>query len=671
MSNEKGQRAAGEAGHNPTSEAGHSAECQAGPSSERKVRHNIASSATFGASGAARRRSQKLASLLVVLGGFVVLLVLLGINERGIPLNSQASSSKQDLPILSREETQAHVKVASGDADTLLVYDTADDSSQEALSMFRAVMSEMRVSCNEVDLAERAGLPDLAGYTRVVLLTTTPVSRLPGIDTTLVSYVNEGGSLMVATMPYSLGELGALREASGITAESTGEELAAASFKPAASFMLGGGQTYTIEDPDTSSISVELADDVTVEAEVGADGTDSAGTPLVWERDIGSGKLVVCNLRYYGKAYRGVFSSAFSLLGDACVWPVINASTWWLDDFPSPVPQGDSQYIQRDYHMSVAEFYSNVWWPDVLELSRKHDFSYSGAIIETYEKRTSGSLGGSFSTDTYLYYGNQLLNSGGEIGYHGYNHQPLCGPNYAYVEDHGYSTWESTQEMSDSISELESFTSGLFEGETPVAYVPPSNILSDEGRSMLVQDHPEIRAIASTYLPGGDAYDQEFTVAADGEIEMPRIVSGEHLDSYMRMAALSELNLHYVNSHFMHPDDLLDADRGASEGWEALKGELEEYMDWVQSAAPDLTQVTASGMAARVQRFANATPAVTSEGDTLRISLDGFHDKCWLMLRTDGWTPTSAEGGNLTQVADGLWLLECTSDTVSVTREAQ
>ena len=44
----------------------------------------------------------------------------------------------------------------------------------------------------------------------------------------------------------------------------------------------------------------------------------------------------------------------------------------------------------------------------------------------------------------------------------------------------------------------------------------------------------------------------------------------------MELAAVSELNMHFVNTHFIHPDDLLDEDRGARLGWKKLKKRLDE-----------------------------------------------------------------------------------------------
>ncbi|MEI2660149.1 MAG: DUF2194 domain-containing protein [Bifidobacterium adolescentis] len=44
----------------------------------------------------------------------------------------------------------------------------------------------------------------------------------------------------------------------------------------------------------------------------------------------------------------------------------------------------------------------------------------------------------------------------------------------------------------------------------------------------------------------------------------------------MRLAAESELNMHFVSTHFMHPDDMLDPDRGAKEGWAVYRKGLEQ-----------------------------------------------------------------------------------------------
>ena len=58
-------------------------------------------------------------------------------------------------------------------------------------------------------------------------------------------------------------------------------------------------------------------------------------------------------------------------------------------------------------------------------------------------------------------------------------------------------------------------------------YVPPSNVLSEEGRALLASKYfLQIRTIASNYFSGEFAYVQEFEAADDGIVEQPRIISG-------------------------------------------------------------------------------------------------------------------------------------------------
>jgi hypothetical protein len=47
----------------------------------------------------------------------------------------------------------------------------------------------------------------------------------------------------------------------------------------------------------------------------------------------------------------------------------------------------------------------------------------------------------------------------------------------------------------------------------------------------------------------------------------------------MEIALISELNFHFVNNHFTHPDDALDAERGAELGWAELKNRFKAFLD--------------------------------------------------------------------------------------------
>lgn len=106
----------------------------------------------------------------------------------------------------------------------------------------------------------------------------------------------------------------------------------------------------------------------------------------------------------------------------------------------------------------------------------------------------------------------------------------------------------------------------------------------------------------------------------------PRVISGALLDQYDYWAALNALNLYYVNSHFIHPDDVLDEDRGAALGWETLHENLGNYMDWLYTSAPNLRNLTASEASCATERYdvlsVECTP--TQEGIHLRLTASGM-----------------------------------------------
>ena len=561
----------------------------------------------------------------------------------------------------------ASAALAGQPADCLLLYDSTQDGVADAKAEFDQILLDMKVSTQAADLAATApaALPTFDDYQTVVVLMPT-LDPLGSRLTDLMQWVEQGGSVLFAMSPSKSPSFDAVASQLGV-ASSTWQYRMAESIVPAADFMLGGGQRYAFSDPYESALDVTLREDAVVCAQTG-----DAGTPLVWSVVLGSGRVVVDNFGIYNKVVRGIYAASYSLLGDAIAYPVLNSSVFYLDDFPSPVPGGDGTYIRRDYNMSIADFYSRVWWPDLLKLSQKYSIRFTGVMIENYDDDTQSAPVRQQDIQHFRYFGSLLLRQGGEIGFHGYNHQPLVLPDTDYADLYSYQQWPSEDAIAAAMEELISFQHTMLPNTQGTVYVPPSNILSAAGRRVLGTRLPQIRTIASTYFGDGTSlpYVQEFGVAEDGIVEQPRIVSGSMVgDSYMRLAAMSELNMHYVSSHFMHPDDLLDADRGAAEGWEAYKGGLEDYLQWLSTAAPNLRRQTGTECSASIQRYAQVTVKLDRTDTAWTLSLGNFVDEAWLFFRANGATPGRVTGGELTHLTGDLYLLKATSDTVRIARK--
>ena len=142
-------------------------------------------------------------------------------------------------------------------------------------------------------------------------------------------------------------------------------------------------------------------------------------------------------------------------------------------------------------------------------------YTSTGVIIENYEDETDGETERQDDVQRFQYFGNMILHQGGELGYHGYNHQPLSLSDTDYGDALPYRTWTSFSAMEKAMKELMDFGKEMFPETTMSVYVPPSNVLSEAGRKLLGSLYPKIRTIASNYFSGDYAYVQEFEVAEE------------------------------------------------------------------------------------------------------------------------------------------------------------
>lgn len=553
----------------------------------------------------------------------------------------------------------------SEEADVLLIVDESNEMSVLLYQDIRQIFYDMRVSFETADIAD-FDIAKLDDYRKLVLCITN-LDLFGEQIADVTGWVEQGGCMMnlstydvSSNMSVIAGKMGILEggddyvSASGCTVDED--------------FMIGAGKrSFSYGGEYWSSLNVLLDSQCSVYVRV-----LETGLPLLWERSFGEGKFVVMNQSLTGKEARGILASAYSLMDKISIYPVINASAFYIDDFPSPVPSGNGKYIQEAYGMDISSFYANVWWKDMLEWENRYGIIHTGLIVEDYSNIVKAPFVRNTSVERFEFFGNMLLNHGGELGFHGYNHMPLClkGFDYEGLYD-DYVLWETTDDMKDSLRELQAFSTELFPDTAFQVYVPPSNIISEDGIDALCDALPEIRVIASTYLPGECAYAQEFGIREDGIVETPRITSGAIMDDYCYLLAFSELNFHYVQSHFIHPDDVLDEDRGAALGWDTMHENLENYIQYIYESAPNIENVTGSGMADAVEDFAMLSISRQIAENSLVFDIGGFDGKASFMMRINDDTKRvkSVSGASAEQLTRTLYVLHVSESHVEIQLE--
>lgn len=597
---------------------------------------------------------------LVIVLVFAVIASILLVELSGVRFRY----AQKKLDLLEKEQivtkTQAYDSLRK---DTLLLYNSAEPSSDSAFAQFQIMLEDMKWGAQMVDLAAHP-VPDFDGY-GVVIVLLGDLSPMGEKLIDLCKWVHDDGGnvylpLTIEQNAYS----SAIENRIGI--EESYEYSLVDEIYVDGDFMIGGDKAYVVTDAYESARTVQLNPKTTrVHARV----KDASGVPVIWETDYGEGKFVVNNFGMCDKAYRGFFSASLSLFGDVALYPVINGSTFYLDDFPSQIPEGSNEYIQRDFQTTTRDFYINIWWPDMMNFSDKYGLKYTGLAIECYDDAVDGTTDANPDTGTFLNFGNMLLRKGGELGYHGYNHQPLCLNDKDYKGIFDYKTWESPEAMEKAFQHLVDFCDELFPDVDLSVYVPPSNLMSEDGRQMLIEEFPQVKTLSGIYLPD-DVLDfcllQEYEVDENGVVDQPRVISGCDIDDFMTMGAFSELNFHYINNHFTHPDDALDPDRGAILGWTELRNRFDEFLNGLYTSAPGLRNFTGTEFSAAVQRFAAVAPQTRLDETHLELEIQNFYDDAQFLVRFNEKEPGTVTGGKLTHLTGKLYLLEAYRDTVTV-----
>ena len=589
---------------------------------------------------------------------FMLALVLF-VERTGVSYSVKDSSMR----FLNSNDKPLDSSFEKGASEALILYDTAEDDWDIRLKCVHDTLNNMRVTHDFINMSDPDQQINYKKYQTVVI--TYGELQYPDQILQLVQWVEEGGRALFATRPNQTDTLLSIYRKLGILSINTNYVNAKGVIFTTDLIPGTKGKEFVSEDfTKTMSLPVELDP----KARVHITSADNYGVPLLWESDYGKGRFVVVNSELFmAKDSRGIIASAYSLLQDAFVYPVINSSMFFIDDFPAPIPQGEYPSITRDYGRDIRSFMINVWWPDMQALSKKYGIEYTGMLVETYKDNTKPPFDQDISIDNHRYLGGLLLKDEGELGLHGYNHVPLCMEKDEQNQVLDYPVWGAADMMQQSVSELDNFGHVLFPGVTFTTYVPPSNILCPEARHWLPGTIPELKVISSIYLPEKDvpSYVQEFEEAPDGIIELPRIVSGYLIYEYEQWAILNEVALHYVNSHFIHPDDVFDDVRSDGKGWGELKNIFDSYLQWLIDSTPGIRNMTAREGAMAVQRYSRLLINRDMNQGQYLIHLGNFYDDAWLMLRSSR-KPVSIEGGKITQVTSTLYLIEATQPEIKI-----
>lgn len=548
--------------------------------------------------------------------------------KKGVSMPSEVvldETDKQDEKLLIKDDTSYHA---------LILYSPSNEISEKYEKNLRTVLKHLCISSESVVLS-RADSVSYSDYDLVILASAVVQEEMTDPLLRLLDYVDKGGKLFWGILPEEQGsQFKSVYRQLGMIDYGEYIQYDTITFKqeliPGISGMEFSGEAF-----GDVGLSVTLEDATEVYAIAKSKDRE---IPLVWSYQCGQGQVSFFNgTGITGDYWRGIAAGCINALFDTALYPVINASCLYIDDFPSPQYESTSDVVRSLYNRSVKEFYRDIWWPDMQKIARKYDDKYTGLFMATYNDIVEPDEFTYEEPSMEQYYGNSLLKSGYEMGAHGYNHQSLTLEG-GTPEKMGYNPWENEQYMEESLKELLQITEELFPSVTYYTYVPPSNYLSEEGREAVKNTLPDLKVISGTYTnegESGDVYVQDFEIAEDGIAEFPRITSGMIPEDFDTFTAVNGVGLYGVFSHFIHPDDIFDEERGKNQTWEKLYEGYCDLMDWLHDTYGFLRPLTAAEAADALKVADQMEPHLEIGKEEIIGSLENFYGEGFFYLKTD------------------------------------
>ena len=370
--------------------------------------------------------------------------------------------------------------------------------------------------------------------------------------------------------------------------------------------------------------------DVTLDPNTTTTWITAENTPVLWTNDYGNGKVLYWNTTLLNdKLGRGMFLQSLGAAFPAFVTAQLGAEIMYIDDFPSPIPSGDLKNVTNQ-NISIEEFYKNYWWKNIKEISDELNIKFTGVAIGTYQDKVEPPFENFIdkNRNTYLLFGRELLAHGGEIGIHGYNHQPLLLATDPVDKALEYVPWAKQEDMESSLVELQKLVYNFFPNEQLKTYVPPSNIINTTGLTALYNAVPTLQTVSALYFGNAEngSFIQEFEPDKNypNVYHFPRITSGYTLtleDEFALADVAANLG---VVSHFVHPDDIFDEKRSGNLTWDELFKSYKGIIQDIHETYPHIQSMTQSEATSLMKVYQAGDLAVSYEDDAIHIAYEGL-----------------------------------------------
>ncbi|WP_319202642.1 DUF2194 domain-containing protein [uncultured Ilyobacter sp.] len=568
---------------------------------------------------------------------------------------------KQERDFIVSEGKKGDLKIENPQKH-LVLYSEDGVGTREILYNLNKVFEFTKTKYDSEKINEYKG--EINDYSSVIIVAEDFTGMRKEVFLGIKNFIEDGGSLIVLERSFRspFNFMGGILDIDGFT-ETSGIKFYTSFFpgmettKPSGEFISG------------SSLKLNLSPDAEI---IAASEND---IPLIWETPYGNGRIIYSNTSMFeGNTTRGLLTQLIAYGNDYFIMPVFNSKIAHIDDFPAPIPSGDNKKIHEEYNMNNINFFKKVWWPDMESIAQRQKLRYTAFIIGDYTDATDKRKIVDFTEklkETTGYFGREVFQDGGELGFHGYNHFSLALEEGMNFEDYGYTPWAGIEDMVFSLEKLKDLTKDLYGEDVKIfSYVPPSNIITKEGKKALTLALPKLKSISGIYM--GD-YEPGLLLQEVGRdpdypklYSLPRFSAGFHHSEDLMWSIYNAIGAYGCVSHFIHPDDITDQERGDGKSWEELKKEYEKIFSQINIHFPLLDSDVQSDATLKYMQMENLAIDHEKIKNTIKVNFDNYKGPVNTFVRIRGDRIKDVENGEFHLIEktakDNLYLVRFDSE---------
>ncbi|MFA5668408.1 MAG: DUF2194 domain-containing protein [Balneolaceae bacterium] len=380
----------------------------------------------------------------------------------------------------------------------------------------------------------------------------------------------------------------------------------------------------------------QFNDNITIYASAKNDTT----YPVILGNKVGLGEVLTINSNIpIQKDYRGILFSTILKGLEGIPYSIANVGTIFLDDFPAPLTNVDTEPIFTEYGIDQANFVTNVWWPDTKEFADEYNIDYSAMMAFNYnaiisppfdfeEWQAAKATVNNKDVKASIYLARDVAQTRHELAFHGYNHFSL------WLED-----WDNMHFMEESLQSSRKRWRIDRLGDLPTTYVPPTNYIDSVGVQAVIRGMPSIKVLSSLYLGikedggarefGSEPYNFRL-------FDYPRITSGYTVSNNSLFDQQNLQLLTGIWTHFFHPDDVFQITQRKEDAFESrnplglgwrtsvnhdfgLYDVFKQRFEYTKKSYPFIRMITAERGARVAQDWLQKEAAYIEEGNTYKL----------------------------------------------------